>query len=179
MHHHERIDGKGYPEGLRGERIPLASRIIAVADTWDAITSDRPYRAGQPATIALDEVRRVAGTQLDTGVVDAFVRVLSKDPWMFGLTPQDLASEQAAPGQFPDVMPRSGQRDISLQLTGARAPGDPADQIDWSTGFDEAPMPDDDVWDDEPTSGPLDDWIDSDVDDSQDEDFGSDLREAA
>lgn len=107
-HHHERIDGRGYPDGLRGRRIPLGARIIAVADTWDAITSDRPYRPGQPATVALDEVRRVAGSQLDKMVVNAFLSVLGKDPWMFGLVPDDLERFPAAPGQTIEHHSRAG-----------------------------------------------------------------------
>jgi HD-GYP domain-containing protein (c-di-GMP phosphodiesterase class II) len=63
--HHERWDGTGYPDRLRGEAIPLESRIIAVADTFDAMTSDRPYRAAMPRAVALAEIERVAGSQLD------------------------------------------------------------------------------------------------------------------
>jgi HD-GYP domain-containing protein (c-di-GMP phosphodiesterase class II) len=63
--HHERWDGTGYPDRLRGEAIPLESRIIAVADTFDAMTSDRPYRAAMPRAMALAEIERVAGSQLD------------------------------------------------------------------------------------------------------------------
>jgi putative nucleotidyltransferase with HDIG domain len=63
--HHERWDGTGYPDRLHGDAIPLESRIIAVADTFDAMTSDRPYRAAMPADVALDEIERVAGSQLD------------------------------------------------------------------------------------------------------------------
>jgi hypothetical protein len=71
-HHHERLDGSGYPGGLRGERIPLGARIIAVADTFDAITSSRSYRRALPHRKALDILEREAGTQLDAGAVDAF-----------------------------------------------------------------------------------------------------------
>jgi diguanylate cyclase len=76
--HHERWDGTGYPDRLHGEAIPLESRVIAVADTFDAMTSDRPYRAAIPPLAALAEIERVAGSQLDPsaavlvrGVVDA------------------------------------------------------------------------------------------------------------
>ena len=71
--HHERWDGSGYPLGLRGERIPLASRIVAVCDAFSAMTTDRPYRAGRPEIEAFDEVRRCAGSQFDPAIVDAFV----------------------------------------------------------------------------------------------------------
>ncbi|GEM_PF-6635712 len=73
-HHHERWDGAGYPAGLAGEDIPLLSRIIAVADAFDAMTSDRPYRAALSADDALAELERVAGTQLDPMLVGYFKR---------------------------------------------------------------------------------------------------------
>ena len=72
-HHHERLDGTGYPGGIAGEAIPLGARIIAVADTFDAITSRRPYRSPRKHKDALDILRKEAGTQLDAGVVRAFV----------------------------------------------------------------------------------------------------------
>lgn len=71
-HHHERLDGTGYPDGLRGEEIPLGARIIAVADTFDAVTSKRPYRAASPHKRAMDILREEAGTRLDPAVVRAF-----------------------------------------------------------------------------------------------------------
>lgn len=71
-HHHERWDGTGYPAGLTGETIPLSSRILSVADTYDAITSDRPYRKGQPADIAAGIIRDCAGTQFDPDVAEVF-----------------------------------------------------------------------------------------------------------
>lgn len=76
-HHHERIDGKGYPDGISGEQIPLESRIIAVADTYDAITSDRSYRKGSSHDEAVAELKRVAGTQLDPELVEVFCRVVT------------------------------------------------------------------------------------------------------
>jgi HD-GYP domain-containing protein (c-di-GMP phosphodiesterase class II) len=74
-HHHERVDGGGYPDGLAGEDIPLGSRIIAVCDAYDAMTSPRPYRHRLSADDALAELRRCAGTQFDPLVVDAFCAV--------------------------------------------------------------------------------------------------------
>lgn len=70
--HHERVDGKGYPDGLAGDQLPPVARIIAVADTYDAMTTSRPYRAGLPPERAAQEIASSAGTQLCPGVVAAF-----------------------------------------------------------------------------------------------------------
>ena len=78
-HHHEHYDGKGYPNGLQGEEIPLESRIIAVADTYDAITSDRSYRKGSTHEEALVELKRVAGSQLDPALVEVFCKVVTSE----------------------------------------------------------------------------------------------------
>ncbi len=75
LFHHESYDGRGYPYGLKGEEIPLEARIFAVADTLDAITSDRPYRKGNSFRAAFDEIERVRGTQFDPQIVDAFLTV--------------------------------------------------------------------------------------------------------
>lgn len=75
--HHERIDGRGYPDGLPGGEIPLGSRIIAVADTFDALTSTRPYRSANPHRRALDVLRAERGRQLDADAVDAFLAYYS------------------------------------------------------------------------------------------------------
>ncbi len=77
-HHHERYDGKGYPDGLKGEKIPLESRIIAVADTYDAMTSNRSYRNAKTHEEAVAELCRVAGTQLDPSLVEIFCNVASE-----------------------------------------------------------------------------------------------------
>ncbi|HEX4460494.1 MAG TPA: HD domain-containing phosphohydrolase, partial [Polyangia bacterium] len=74
--HHERFDGTGYPDGLVGEQIPLGARIIAVADTYDAITSDRCYQPGRPPAESVPILHRLAGQQLDEMVVDALLRAL-------------------------------------------------------------------------------------------------------
>ncbi len=79
--HHERYDGKGYPNGLAGEEIPLGARIFAVADTFDAMTSDRPYRKALPYSRARQELIDFAGTQFDPRVVEAFLRVPESDWW--------------------------------------------------------------------------------------------------
>jgi diguanylate cyclase (GGDEF)-like protein len=77
LHHHERIDGNGYPSGLAGEQIPLESRIILVADAFEAITADRPYRQHSSIEQALAELRRHAGSQFDPACVDALRRVIA------------------------------------------------------------------------------------------------------
>lgn len=73
--HQEYYDGTGYPRQLKGEEIPLGARIFAVADTLDAITSDRPYRAAKPVAAAIKEIERCSGTQFDPQVVEAFLRL--------------------------------------------------------------------------------------------------------
>jgi putative nucleotidyltransferase with HDIG domain len=73
--HHERWDGGGYPRGMAGEAIPLAARIFAVVDAYDAITSDRPYRRARGYQTAVSELQRVAGQQLDPQVVEAFCEI--------------------------------------------------------------------------------------------------------
>jgi putative nucleotidyltransferase with HDIG domain len=76
-HHHERIDGNGYPSGLTGEEIPLISRIIAVADAYNAMTSDRPYREAMPSQVARMRLAQAVGSQFDTAVVAAFEAILT------------------------------------------------------------------------------------------------------
>jgi HD-GYP domain-containing protein (c-di-GMP phosphodiesterase class II) len=73
--HHERWDGSGYPRGLRGIEIPLAARIFAVADVFDAMTNDQPYRDALPVEQARDEIRARAGLDFDPDVVEAFFLV--------------------------------------------------------------------------------------------------------
>jgi hypothetical protein len=77
-HHHERFDGGGYPDSLAGEEIPLESRIISAADTFDAVTSERPYRGAMTVEEAKTELRRVAGSQLDPRCVEALLNVLER-----------------------------------------------------------------------------------------------------
>ena len=75
-HHHERPDGRGYPDGLEGEEIPLGARIVAAADAYDVMLRGRPYRPRSSPSGALGELRREAGRQFDARVVEAFGRVL-------------------------------------------------------------------------------------------------------
>ncbi|XMB86000.1 HD domain-containing protein [Mycoplasmatota bacterium WC44] len=76
--HHERFDGSGYPHGIKGEDICIEARIIAVADTFDAMVSDRPYRAGLKEDVAIAEINQLSGIWYDPDVVDAFNRMISK-----------------------------------------------------------------------------------------------------
>src|SRR5439155_14954834 len=82
LHHHERYDGSGYPERLGGAAIPIQSRIISVADSFEAMTGTRPYRQGMPVEEALAELKANAGTQFDPSCVDALVAVVEdSEPW--------------------------------------------------------------------------------------------------
>ncbi|MBC8247933.1 MAG: HD domain-containing protein, partial [Deltaproteobacteria bacterium] len=75
LYHHERYDGKGYPEGLKGEAIPFCARIIAVADTYDALTSDRAYRTGTHPDTAISIMKSAAGSQLDAELFEIFQKM--------------------------------------------------------------------------------------------------------
>ncbi len=99
---HERPDGGGYPDGLSGDTIPLGARIVAVADAFDAITSDRPYAEARPADYAVEELRRCAGSQFDPEIVEAFVAAILE-------TGDDGAGEQgpSEPSGRLDVAPSS------------------------------------------------------------------------
>ena len=81
MHHHERIDGRGYPMGLAGDEIPEFARVLAVADAFDAMTSTRSYRGARPVPEAIAELIKWAGTQFDPAFVDAFVAAVQREGW--------------------------------------------------------------------------------------------------
>lgn len=78
--HHERFDGKGYPDGKKGEELSLEARIISIADAFDAMVSDRPYRKAMAYTEALEEIKRCAGTQFDPRLVELFINVIKDNP---------------------------------------------------------------------------------------------------
>ena len=78
-HHHERFDGRGYPDNLKGETIPLYSRIILIADTFDAMTSTRPYRKGLPYETAFLELEKYSGTQFDPKLAESFIHAMKED----------------------------------------------------------------------------------------------------
>ena len=77
--HHEKWDGTGYPRGLAGEQIPLSARLFAAVDIWDALRSDRPYRAAWPVAKAIEHIRGLKGTHLDPAIVEAFLRLIAED----------------------------------------------------------------------------------------------------
>jgi diguanylate cyclase (GGDEF)-like protein len=79
LHHHEHFDGSGYPGGLAGDDIPIASRILLVTDAFDAMTTDRPYRKALPVDHAIGELQRNSGSQFDPAIVEAFLRVIARD----------------------------------------------------------------------------------------------------
>jgi HD-GYP domain-containing protein (c-di-GMP phosphodiesterase class II) len=77
--HHERWDGSGYPNRIAGDKIPLLSRILAVADAYDAMTEDRVYRKALPREVAMDEIRKNAGTQFDPQIAEVFLEIIERD----------------------------------------------------------------------------------------------------
>jgi cyclic di-GMP phosphodiesterase len=98
--HHERVDGGGYPRGLTGEQIPLESRIVAVADAFDAMTSDRPYRSALPIEVALERIRAESGAQFDPRVVEALIEGIDQIAMVGGLRsvgihPRDVGRAEA------------------------------------------------------------------------------------
>jgi putative nucleotidyltransferase with HDIG domain len=95
-HHHERVDGFGYPDGLAGEDIPLISRIICAADAYNAMTSDRPYRDAMPDSVARRRLLEAAGSQFDADVVDALLEILGPEREDFHIP---VAPENAVPFQ--------------------------------------------------------------------------------
>ncbi len=78
-HHHERIDGKGYPDGLKGEEIPLLAKILCLADSFDAMTAERPYKHAVSREDALSQIKQKTGTQFDPEVAKAFLKIMSED----------------------------------------------------------------------------------------------------
>ncbi len=100
LYHHERFDGRGYPEGLAGERIPLESRVIALADAFDAMTSARPYRPALSAERALEEIRAHRGDQFDPGLVGVLEEILPGIPG----SRSPLFARSAPPERHEDLM---------------------------------------------------------------------------
>jgi HD-GYP domain-containing protein (c-di-GMP phosphodiesterase class II) len=105
--HHEKFDGSGYIHGLQGEQIPLAARIISVADTWDAMTSDRPYRNGLLDSEAIRRLADAAGTQFDPRVVEAFMRAYAGGEITRVMVEWKEAERFRAARREAEVLPRS------------------------------------------------------------------------
>lgn len=110
LHHHERMDGLGYPSGLRGMRIPPFARIIAVADAFDSMTSTRSYRGARGSDEALTELRANSGTQFDPAIVDAIAAALARAelagrPWRGDGTARTGADSAAEPADLHDLPP--------------------------------------------------------------------------
>jgi len=103
-HHHERVDGNGYPDGLKGDEAPLLARIIAVADAYNAMTSDRPYREAMPSRVARMRLAQAVGSQFDTTVVAAFEAILATadESYRLGNRPDfDLSLRHSDAGRTP------------------------------------------------------------------------------
>ncbi|MBI5469113.1 MAG: HD domain-containing protein, partial [Deltaproteobacteria bacterium] len=103
LYHHERVDGEGYPKGLKQDRIPLIARIISVADTYDAMTTTRPYRGGLTPKMAMKELKKHSGRQFDARVVNAFIRAYRNG----GVGPRDAGkgkNKNTAPRKSPPAL---------------------------------------------------------------------------
>jgi HD-GYP domain-containing protein (c-di-GMP phosphodiesterase class II) len=101
-HHHERFDGGGYPDRLKGEEIPLGARIMALADAFDAMKSERPYRQPLPEEEILSEIKKNAGSQFDPKVVEAFLSLVNKEPQIFNLSCR-IGKYKSPDGKDPSV----------------------------------------------------------------------------
>ncbi|MET9835243.1 HD-GYP domain-containing protein [Streptomyces sp. NPDC006385] len=97
LHHHERLDGSGYPYGLRGSQIPEPARVVAVADAFDAMTSTRSYSRARPVPVALRELERCAGSQFDPRMVTALVRAVDRHGWHPAVTADEAGTPPACP----------------------------------------------------------------------------------
>jgi putative nucleotidyltransferase with HDIG domain len=120
-HHHERVDGHGYPDGLSQEEIPLLSRIIAVADAYNAMTSDRPYRDAMPSRVARLRLAQAVESQFDTGVVAAFEALLAGAPEPYRLAQREDFILQRE--EFKDVATSEKARLVTTGGTGRVANG--------------------------------------------------------
>jgi HD-GYP domain-containing protein (c-di-GMP phosphodiesterase class II) len=119
-HHHERFDGSGYPDGLRGEEIPITARIIAVADIFDALTSSRAYRQALPPSEVRAYIRAAAGRQLDPRIVEAFDSVFP-DLLEEASLPRILSPSGARPQESTSVCTESDDRNGHLSHTSLAA----------------------------------------------------------
>lgn len=125
LHHHERLDGSGYPYGLAGAEIPEFARVVAVADAFDAMTSTRSYRRARPVATAVAELRRCAGTQFDPRMVRALVRALDRYGWQTAVTSDETGSGPEPPPHPPlEATPAVAAGALLGALR--KAPGTPA-----------------------------------------------------
>jgi len=104
-HHHERVDGNGYPDSLEGDRIPLLARIIAVADAYNAMTSDRPYRDAMPSRVARLRLAQAVDSQFDTAVVAAFEAILTSasEDYRTATSPEFVLNADKPNEELPDL----------------------------------------------------------------------------
>ncbi|MCP3821530.1 HD-GYP domain-containing protein [Streptomyces sp. A3M-1-3] len=124
LHHHERIDGSGYPYGLSGRQIPEFARVVAVADAFDAMTSTRSYRRARPVEAAVQELQRCAGAQFDARMVRALVRAIERHGWHPSVTAEEQGPAprgNVPPSRPPDGSP-DGSADGSADADGTAVP---------------------------------------------------------
>ena len=115
-YHHERYDGKGYPMGLKGDEIPLYARIISVADTFDAMTSNRIYRHHMDTEYVMNEMRRGRGTQFDPEPLDAFLRLVDRKVIdLDELFAQKKAELDQADQEAQEALKRRAEEDKKIQ----------------------------------------------------------------
>ncbi|MFB6522473.1 HD-GYP domain-containing protein [Streptomyces sp. NPDC056401] len=130
LHHHERVDGSGYPYGLTGEQIPVLARVVAVADAFDAMTSTRSYSRARPVRVALAELERCAGAQFDPDMVRALVDAIDRQGWHPKVTSDDdLQVIPAGAGEVPAAGAQGAVREAvpaGATLTGLPAQAAPA-----------------------------------------------------
>jgi hypothetical protein len=139
MHHHERIDGRGYPMGLAGDEIPEFARVLSVADAFDAMTSTRSYRGARPIPEAVSELRKCAGQQFDPAFVDAFVAAIEREGWKRP-EPPSVAADRAAGMDRAAADRAAADRAPSDRAVSDRAVSDRAAGVDGAVG-----LPADDV----------------------------------
>ncbi|MFF9054109.1 HD-GYP domain-containing protein [Streptomyces erythrochromogenes] len=124
LHHHERVDGTGYPYGLTGEQIPVLARVVAVADAFDAMTSTRSYSRARPVPTALAELERCAGAQFDPAMVRALTDAIGRHGWHPVVTSDDdlqvISSAAGGPSGAPAGAPTTAPEPAALRGRGSR-----------------------------------------------------------
>ena len=152
LHHHERLDGSGYPYGLAGAQIPEFARVVAVADAFDAMTSTRSYRRARPVAAAVAELERCAGAQFDPRMVAALVRALGRHGWHPAVTADEPAGRAGRAAEHRRVprgpggraCPASARRPARAAApSGPRSSGAPAraDPVAGRTDAARSPRP--------------------------------------